>query len=262
MACMSPVARQSKSGRIVHPCGRCPNCLKRKRNDWISRFYEEMKKHDFCQFLTLTYDDDHLPLSPCDAPTLDKRHLQAFFKALRKEVDIKYYSIGEYGPNTFRPHYHALIWSNIDHHNMYELTKDIWRYGNIRISPVVAAQLGYVANYHIVANSLKQWLLEEARAPEFTLSSKHLGAPAEEVLERIKNLGYHTRQGYRYSIPRKWIDMLDGYSAQVLLAKQQQWLNDKLDSEANDDINTIRQRDARREHAVNTFVRKTRKNRK
>lgn len=259
---MSPVARQSKSGRIVHPCGRCPACLKRKRNDWITRFNEEMKKHDFCQFVTLTYDDDHLPLSPCDAPTLDKRHLQAFFKALRKEVDIKYYAIGEYGPNTFRPHYHALIWSSLPHGTMYELVRETWHHGNIRISPVVAAQLGYVANYHIVANSLKQWLLEEARAPEFTLSSKHLGDPTEEILERIARDGYHTRQGYKYSIPRKWIDMLDGYSSMVLRAKQQQWLNDKIEKEAQDDLKTVRQRDARREHAVNTFVRKTRKNRK
>lgn len=259
---MSPVARHSKGGRIVHPCGRCPNCLKRKRNDWISRFYEEMKKHDFCQFLTLTYDDEHLPLSPCDAPTLDKRHLQAFFKALRKETDIKYYAIGEYGSRTFRPHYHALIWSPVDCHNMYELVNEIWHHGNLKITPVADAQLGYVANYHIVSNSLKEWLLEEARSPEFTLSSKHLGDPAEETMERIVRLGYHTRQGYRYSIPRKWIDLLDGYDSLILRAKQQQWLNDKLDREAQDDIKTVRQRDARREHAVNTFVRKTRKNRK
>lgn len=221
-----------------------------------------MKKHDYCHFITLTYDDDHLPLSPCDAPTLDKRHLQAFFKALRKYVDMKYYAIGEYGPRTFRPHYHALVWSAIDHHDMYDLIVNIWQQGNIRISPVVAAQLGYVANYHIVANSVKQWLLEEARAPEFTLSSKHLGDPSQEVLERIAREGYHSRQGYRYSIPRKWMDMLDNYTNMVLRAKQQQWLTDKIDKEAQDDLKAVRQRDARREHAVNTFVRKTRKTRK
>lgn len=221
-----------------------------------------MRKHDFCQFLTLTYDDEHLPLSPCDAPTLDKRHLQAFFKALRKETDIKYYAIGEYGPRTFRPHYHALIWSSVDCHNMYELVKEIWTHGNLKITPVADAQLGYVANYHIVSNSLKEWLLEEARSPEFTLSSKHLGDPAEETMERIARLGYHTRKGYRYSIPRKWIDLLDGYDSLILRAKQQQWLKDKLDSEAKDDLKTVRQRDARREHAVDTFVHKTRKNRK
>lgn len=262
MACMSPVSRRTAKGMVVHPCGRCPACLKRKRNDWITRFCEEMKKHDFCQFITLTYDDDHLPLSLCDAPTLDKRHLQAFFKALRKEVDIKYYAIGEYGPNTFRPHYHALIWSDIDHHDMYDFAAEIWHHGNIKISPVVAAQLGYVANYHIVANSLKDWLQAEARAPEFTLSSKHLGDPSPDILDNIKRQGYITRQGYKYSIPRRWIDALDGYSSQVLRAKQQQWLQDMVSKQAQDTIDDVRQRDARRDHAVRTFVKKTRKNRK
>lgn len=64
--------------------------------------------HDRSYFLTLTYDDDHLPLGG----SLEPSHTQAFFKALRKRVKgpLSYYLCGEYGDRTSRPHYHAVLY--------------------------------------------------------------------------------------------------------------------------------------------------------
>lgn len=260
---MSPVVRLSKGERIVHPCGRCPACLKRKRNDWISRFYVEMKKHTFAQFVTLTYRDECIPLSICDMPSLDKRHLQAFFKALRKEVgDMKYYAIGEYGPRTHRPHYHALIWSECSLDDMYEMVLEHWHHGNIKIAPVVDARLGYIANFHIVVDNRQSFILEEGRAPEFTLSSKHLGTPSDELLDKIVHDGYHQRQGYKYSIPRRWLELLDDSVRIVIQHHQQQYMNDVIDAQQDETFEQVRQRSARRQNTVDTFVKKTRKNRK
>lgn len=68
-------------------------------------------------FLTLTYDDDHVPVSMVNDDgslffTLDKRDVQLFFKRFRKrfsDFEIRYYLAGEYGDTTQRPHYHAII---------------------------------------------------------------------------------------------------------------------------------------------------------
>lgn len=68
----------------------------------------EASLHDEGCFLTLTYDDDHLPAGG----TLVKRHFQLFMKKLRKlnpGKRIRFFHCGEYGEHNFRPHYHALL---------------------------------------------------------------------------------------------------------------------------------------------------------
>lgn len=114
------------------PCGHCAACLLNKRLDWSTRLTHEMSVfgQDVC-FITLTYNEDKLPRTD-DAPyivdgvinprkqfdwlhgtpTLCIRDVQLFFKRLRKSLPgrrIRYYVVGEYGPSTHRPHYHALI---------------------------------------------------------------------------------------------------------------------------------------------------------
>jgi hypothetical protein len=59
-------------------------------------------------FLTLTYNNDHLP----EHGNLVKRDAQLFLKRFRKKLDdqlIRYYYCGEYGDKLGRPHFHFLI---------------------------------------------------------------------------------------------------------------------------------------------------------
>ena len=59
-------------------------------------------------FITLTYDDAHLPVD-C---SLDYSHFQLFMKRLRKYFSgrcIRFYMRGEYGENYGRPHFHAIL---------------------------------------------------------------------------------------------------------------------------------------------------------
>lgn len=49
--------------RVVFPCGKCMNCLKKKQDAFVVRIQEEAQKRGNMSFVTLTYDDDHLPLS-------------------------------------------------------------------------------------------------------------------------------------------------------------------------------------------------------
>lgn len=45
------------------PCGKCINCLKNKQNAMVSRCNAEAEKRGTFGFLTLTYDDAHLPIA-------------------------------------------------------------------------------------------------------------------------------------------------------------------------------------------------------
>lgn len=95
---------------ITVPCGRCIGCRLERSRQWATRISQEASLYDDNCFITLTYDDDHLP----HGNTLVKRDLQLFFKRLRKSVDhqVRYYACGEYGPSTKRPHYHACIFNH------------------------------------------------------------------------------------------------------------------------------------------------------
>lgn len=103
------------------PCGQCIGCRLDYSRQWANRCLLELEDYDSAYFVTLTYDDNHIPLSFSSDPetglaspsrTLCKRDVQLFFKRLRKACPndhIRYYGCGEYGPSTFRPHYHLII---------------------------------------------------------------------------------------------------------------------------------------------------------
>lgn len=112
---------------IQIPCGQCIGCRLDYSRQWANRCLMELEYHDEAWFLTLTYDDDHVPWSECIHPTtgeivqyqtLKKKDFQDFMKRLRKNYETKYpdapklrfYACGEYGSRTFRPHFHAIIY--------------------------------------------------------------------------------------------------------------------------------------------------------
>lgn len=120
-ACRTPIQIINKrpdliDGKYMYvPCGDCIYCHHTRVNDWVFRLKQESKEHSLMSFATLTYEQ--APSSPTALNTLDKRDVQLFFKRLRKNaaktsqrnVKIKYFLVGEYGTQTHRPHYHAII---------------------------------------------------------------------------------------------------------------------------------------------------------
>lgn len=102
---------------IVIPCGKCLACRINQANDWATRCYLESKKYTDNCFLTLTYDEEHVPKNASGINSVKKRDVQTFLKLLRYYVwknysrRIKFFCISEYGPTTFRPHYHIIIFN-------------------------------------------------------------------------------------------------------------------------------------------------------
>lgn len=111
----------NRPDHIELPCGRCVGCKLDRSREWANRCMLELKYHDSAYFVTLTYNDEHAPVSyyvddstgeAFTSLTLRKRDFQLFIKRLRKafpEDKIRYFASGEYGEHTMRPHYHAIL---------------------------------------------------------------------------------------------------------------------------------------------------------
>ena len=68
--------------KLVVPCGKCYACRERKASDWAIRMYHEAQMHHASTFITLTYDNEHLP----ENGTLKIEHFQKFMKRFRKSI--------------------------------------------------------------------------------------------------------------------------------------------------------------------------------
>lgn len=99
---------------ITIACGQCKGCRLERVRQWAVRCTHEAQTHTKNCFLTLTYDDDHLPVDR----SLDASHWQYFAKRVRKYLKrtkpkhlqtFRFFHCGEYGDLNARPHYHACI---------------------------------------------------------------------------------------------------------------------------------------------------------
>lgn len=95
--------------RITLPCKQCAGCRLDYRRQWAIRALHEDQEHDRSCFITLTYDDEHLP----ENDSLVLEDWQNFAKKLRRDVGrFRFLMCGEYGDQTGRPHFHALIFGH------------------------------------------------------------------------------------------------------------------------------------------------------
>lgn len=142
-------------GRLLElPCGKCIGCIKRRAQSWALRCMHEAAVHDANSFVTLTYDDCHLP----KFGHLQYVDFQLFMKRLRKSISsrIRFFVAGEYGDRTKRPHFHALIFGHdfLDGAKSYKkgywespLLSRCWSAGGSLVGPLTSASAAYVAQY-------------------------------------------------------------------------------------------------------------------
>lgn len=174
---------------IKVPCGKCVGCRLERSRQWAVRCVAEARMHgEDNMFLTLTYSDDNLPPNN----SLFPRDLTLFWKRLRKKygAGIKYFSCGEYGDQTERPHYHACIFGfrfpdldiKVINENGYPVSvihsdslDDLWGLGHTSVGDVTFESAAYVARYcmkKILGDSEKVWNHYRGRVPEFMHCSK------------------------------------------------------------------------------------------
>lgn len=200
--CITPFKKtNTEHGIFIEvPCGKCPECLKRRASGWSFRLRKEEEKHISARFITLTYDAEHVPISDNGFMTLDVKDVQDFFKRLRRlheirdknHPKIRYYVAGEYGGENMRPHYHIIMFNAID-----TLVESAWHFparmgkkisqvrldksakvpsfaGYIDYGTVTGASIGYTLKYMCKPPKVPVHQRDD-RVPEFSLMSKGLG---------------------------------------------------------------------------------------
>ena len=161
---------------INYPCGKCVTCLKRRSSQWSFRLSQEAQVSSSASFLTLTYA--YQPISENGFPTLVKKDWQLFMKRLRKKCPLyklKFYACGEYGTQTFRPHYHAIVF-NLPHRiiSKPQIITDLWGHGHTMITHSNDLTINYVSGY-IMKDNIKPQTKWDDRQREFSLMSKGMG---------------------------------------------------------------------------------------
>lgn len=163
MQCFRPI---SVKGLLV-PCGKCPACLANIRQEWCFRLNSEFLACSFGLFVTLTYDDAHLPADL----SVNKRDVQLFLKRLRKELgnhSFRYFITAEYGDNTHRPHYHGLFFFSIPFApGIYDQITRNWQNGFCDFGDIEPASVAYCTKY-----CMKQTKVPDERKPTFRLISR------------------------------------------------------------------------------------------
>lgn len=130
------------------PCGKCVGCRLEYSRQWANRILLESKYHTDNYFITLTYNDEHLPTRLYDnkitgeinaiSHPLVKEDVTKFIKRLRRKLDyygydshFKYYLCGEYGDKSARPHYHiCLMGCRLDDLTFYKSSELGFNYYN------------------------------------------------------------------------------------------------------------------------------------
>lgn len=138
-------------------CGQCRGCRLRRTRDWALRAVHESQMHDQNSFVTLTYNDEHLP----EDHGLDVKHWQDFAKRLRKRSGpFRFLHCGEYGEKNLRPHYHACIFGHDFRADRTPLgnptgkplyasptLSELWPFGFSAIGELTFDSAAYVASY-------------------------------------------------------------------------------------------------------------------
>lgn len=213
------------------PCGHCVNCKIAHSREWATRIIHEMDNHKASSFVTLTYDDDHLP----ENKSISKNELQKFFKRLRKKLNtpIKYFACGEYGENFERPHYHAIILGlNIREKN---LVQEAWGKGFVKIGTVTYDSARYTADYVMKKQNKNNY--QNIEQP-FQLSSLGIGKTfALKNAEQIKQEFEITLNGQKVGLPKyyKKVLALETEELAVSAAEYKQSLYDHYKKRVKDD---------------------------
>lgn len=141
------------------PCGQCVGCRLERSRQWAIRCMHEASLYKDNCFVTLTYDEEHLP----EDYSLHYDDFQRFMKRVRKKYTgkkIRFYMAGEYGENFGRPHFHACIF-NLDFEDKYlwqktesgskiyrsKILEELWPFGYSSIGEVNFQSAAYVARY-------------------------------------------------------------------------------------------------------------------
>lgn len=162
-------------------CGQCIHCLINKARVWTHRICLEARMNLNNCFVTLTYDEDHIP----DPPHVSIPHLQKYLKRLRNAVSptkFRYFAVGEYGNRSWRPHYHLAIFGlGI---NEKDIIDKQWHEGFTYTGDLNLHSARYISGY-VVKGIKGKKAAELGKHREFMLSSRSGGGIGIQAIKRV-----------------------------------------------------------------------------
>lgn len=190
-----------QAGGAPFGCGQCLPCRISRRRQVTARLVYEAKVHDSSSFLTLTYDDVHLPSDL----SLDPLHTKLFLKRFRDRYgynSFRYYLVGEYGDTTQRPHYHAILFGVAATEANRRLIHDCWKkcdYHRCTLDDFTVERAQYVAGYVTKKMTKKSDTRLGGRFPEFARMSLKpgLGATAMPIIAEKVLSNYWTSESLK-----------------------------------------------------------------
>lgn len=181
------------------PCNHCAGCRTTKAQGWTLRAILEQQQHLHSVFTTLTVDDAR------NTGSLDKEAYKGFIKRLRERLrsttatTIRHFGCGEYGEQTQRPHYHAIIFG-LGHEHADTIEK-AWGHGLTQTVQANRKTIAYTAGY--VAKKLESpYMDRDDREPPFLQMSRKpgIGAHARKHWKMWKE--YAVDNGTKMPVPR------------------------------------------------------------
>lgn len=206
MICKKPYVK----GGSAYGCGQCLPCRYNKRRIWSHRIMLESLCHTHNSFVTLTYNNESIPLVSSVATravhsSLEPTHLRDFLKRLRYELEplsVRFFAVGEYGDSSGRAHYHLCLFGyqtclrlrtkrhfstgEPDWFNCCPQCRLIgrkWGMGNVDLGELNPATATYTAEYTTKKMTKATDPRLDGRHPEFSRQSLKPGIGADAMWE-------------------------------------------------------------------------------
>ena len=209
------------SGELFEPavrcCGMCRGCRLEVARQKAMRCVLESSRYERNCWLTLTYDDDHLPKDN----SINYDDVKNFWKRFRDRKGypkIKYFVAGEYGEKRSRPHYHACLfnWDFDDKKYLKESyggddlftsrdLESIWQNGDCYLGAITFESAAYTARYTMdkrVGPDAEAFYRRLGVRPETSWTSKGLGKTwLDEFCSDIYPKDFVTMRGVKLRPP-------------------------------------------------------------
>lgn len=258
-------------GMIVVPCGHCIDCRLDRARDWSLRVMHELQTAPGgAVFVTLTYDDAHLPADN----GLHYEHFQAFMHRLRKALpgSGRFFMCGEYGEDYGRPHYHAILYNCLlPDCKLYRQTGKVtlytsdvlarlWRRGFCSVGAVTLHSAGYVARYSLKkVSGPGQEDVYGGREPPFSHQSLKPGLGYDWFCRYYSDVfpcDFVVFEGKRFRVPRYYSELyehIDAVKADIVKRKRRALAVDaRRAQDVESAANPLRMAQIWQEHVLNS----------
>lgn len=210
------------SSPVELPCRKCACCRTDESLVWSVRAYHEAAMHQKNSMVTLTFRDEDCP------PSIDKKHLQDFFKRLRHTAQFRYIACGEYGGLTRRPHYHVIFFgqdwlegasqSPSGSFSSPFLSK-AWPFGFNDVVPCSLASIMYVCGYaHKKVGDPDTFKTQSngGRSGQGGIGRGWVDAYADD----LRRTGEVVIEGQKFPIPKRYLQWEPEFLAEQVLERE------------------------------------------